>query len=87
MEYTGATGRRKSGAARVRIRAGSGRVTVNKRDFKAYFPTEALRGYILQPLQVTGAEDKYDIICSVKGGGNVGQPITRMGMSSRSGSI
>ena len=73
MDFTWATGRRKCGAAQVRIRAGSGRVTVNKRDFEAYFPTEALRGYILQPLQVTGAEGKYDIICTVKGGGDVGQ--------------
>lgn len=73
MEFTWATGRRKCSAAQVRIRAGSGRVTVNKRDFEEYFPTEALRGYILQPLQVTGAEGKYDIVCTVRGGGDVGQ--------------
>jgi small subunit ribosomal protein S9 len=73
MDYIWATGRRKCGAAQVRIRAGSGRVSINKKEFEVHFNTEALRGYILQPLMVTGSEGKYDIVVTVKGGGSVGQ--------------
>jgi len=73
MEYTWANGRRKSAAAQVRIRNGSGRVTVNKSEFKDYFSTDPLRGFIMQPLMVTGTNDQYDIVVTVKGGGMVGQ--------------
>jgi small subunit ribosomal protein S9 len=72
-DWIWATGRRKQATAQVRIRSGSGKVTINKRDFADYFPTEATRGYISQPLQVTNSVDKYDIVVTVKGGGPIGQ--------------
>jgi len=68
-----ATGRRKSASARVRIRPGSGTVTVNKREFKDYFPSDAVRGYIMQPLTITGATAAFDIFATLKGGGQIGQ--------------
>jgi small subunit ribosomal protein S9 len=68
-----ATGRRKSASAQVRISPGSGKITVNKRDFAEYFPTEPIRGYITQPLLVTNNEGKYDIEVTIKGGGIIGQ--------------
>lgn len=73
MDYIWATGRRKSASAQVRIRSGSGKITVNSRTFEEYFPTSPVRGYILQPLQVTGTEGRYDIVVTVRGGGLIGQ--------------
>ena len=52
-----ATGRRKCASARVRIDAGSGKIVVNGQKFEEYFETEALRGYVMQPLNVTGYTD------------------------------
>lgn len=72
VEYY-ATGRRKTSVARLRIKAGSGDWKVNKREMEDYFPSEALRKYIEQPLELTNAVDKYDIACSLKGGGISGQ--------------
>lgn len=68
-----ATGRRKSASAQVRLTPGSGRITVNKRPWDEYFTTEAIRGYILQPLMVTGSQGSFDIAVTVKGGGSAGQ--------------
>ena len=68
-----ATGRRKCARARVRIDAGSGKITVNGQKFEEYFETEALRGYVMQPLNVSGATEAYDIDASVVGGGKAGQ--------------
>ena len=68
-----ATGRRKCASARVRIDAGSGKITVNGQKFEEYFETEALRGYVMQPLNVSGAVEAYDIDASVVGGGKAGQ--------------
>ena len=73
IDYTWATGRRKEGSAQVRLRPGTGRTMVNSKDFNEYFTTEAVRGYVLQPMQVTGTEGKFDIMVTVKGGGIVGQ--------------
>jgi small subunit ribosomal protein S9 len=73
MDYIWATGRRKSATAQVRIRTGSGRILVNGREFEQFFPTAPVRGYIQQPLQVTGTEGKYDIVVTVRGGGTMGQ--------------
>ncbi len=72
VEYY-ATGRRKTSVARVRIKAGSGDWKVNNRGMGDYFPSEALRKYIEQPLELTNAMDKYDIIGSLSGGGISGQ--------------
>lgn len=66
-------GRRKTAVARVRLSSGSGRVTVNDRAFETYFPTDSLRGVVLQPLTVIDGVDKYDLDVNVKGGGPTGQ--------------
>jgi len=66
-------GRRKTSVARVRLSAGSGRLTDNNRTFENYFPTEALRGVVLQPLTVANGVEKYDLKVNVNGGGPQGQ--------------
>jgi small subunit ribosomal protein S9 len=71
-EYS-ATGRRKTAVARVRLAHGVGKVVVNKREFKAYFPTETVRTYIEQPLKITDTLKRFDIIASLTGGGILGQ--------------
>jgi small subunit ribosomal protein S9 len=68
-----ATGRRKESTARVFLRPGKGSITVNYREFANYFPTEALRVQVRQPLQLTEAADKFDVVCTVGGGGITGQ--------------
>ena len=68
-----ATGRRKSASARVRLVAGSGKITVNDEAFDKYFTTEATRGYIMQPLKLTGLETALDISANITGGGVAGQ--------------
>jgi small subunit ribosomal protein S9 len=72
VEYYG-TGRRKTSTARVFLRPGTGAVSVNHRTFEAFFPTEALRTQIKQPLIVTETADKFDILATVAGGGVSGQ--------------
>ena len=71
-EYS-ATGRRKTAVARVRLAHGVGKVVVNNRDFKVYFPTETVRTVIEQPLKVTDTLKRFDIIASLTGGGPNGQ--------------
>ena len=66
-------GRRKSASARVRMFPGTGKITVNKRTFEDYFPTEAIRGYILQPLALTGKTAEFDVVANIDGGGIIGQ--------------
>ena len=68
-----ATGRRKESTARVFLRPGSGAITVNRREFKNYFPSEALRVQVVQPLALTESSDKFDVLCTVAGGGVTGQ--------------
>jgi small subunit ribosomal protein S9 len=67
------TGRRKTSTARVYLRPGSGTITVNRRTFEQFFPTEALRTQIRQPLVVTELGDRYDVLAIVNGGGVAGQ--------------
>lgn len=71
-EYLG-TGRRKTAVARIRLAAGSGKISVNRRTFESYFPTELLRNVVTQPLTVTGTADKFDVKVNVHGGGPNGQ--------------
>ena len=66
--YTG-TGRRKSSIARVRLVEGSGKITINGKDIDEFFGLETLKVIVRQPLTVTNTTDKYDVICSVQGGG------------------
>ncbi len=67
------TGRRKSSVARVYVQAGSGKITVNGRDVKEYFPYETLILDLKQPLALIAGEDKYDVIAFAQGGGFTGQ--------------
>jgi len=72
VQYYG-TGRRKTSAARVFLRPGTGNVTVNNRPFETYFFDEVHRMIIRQPLQLSETMDKFDILVNVKGGGVTGQ--------------
>jgi small subunit ribosomal protein S9 len=67
------TGRRKTAAARVFIRPGSGTVQVNGRTLDDYFPNEVLKMVIKQPLLLTETMEKFDIVATVEGGGSAGQ--------------
>lgn len=71
--YFYGTGRRKSSVARVRVYNGTGKVTVNGRDIDDYFGLETLKVIVRQPLTITNNTDKFDIVCSVTGGGVTGQ--------------
>ncbi len=68
-----ATGRRKDAVARVWIKPGNGKITVNGREFEKYFARPALRMVIAQPSQAAERKDAYDVVCTVKGGGLSGQ--------------
>lgn len=67
------TGRRKSSIARVRITAGTGKITINDKDINEFFGLETLKLIVKQPLVMTNTLEKYDVICTVKGGGYTGQ--------------
>jgi small subunit ribosomal protein S9 len=67
------TGRRKCAVARVFLREGQGKITVNDRELTDYFPLGELVTVVRQPLQVTACENKYDILITVAGGGPNGQ--------------
>jgi len=67
------TGRRKTAAARVFLRPGTGSVQVNGRTLDNYFPNEVLKMVIKQPLLLTETAEKFDIVATVKGGGSAGQ--------------
>ena len=67
------TGRRKAAIARVRIRPGTGKITVNKREMTDYFTTERDRQSVVSPLKVAGMLKSYDIWVNVGGGGYTGQ--------------
>ncbi len=68
-----ATGRRKDAVARVWVKPGTGKITVNGRDQEVYFARPTLRLVINQPFTVTEREGQYDVVCTVKGGGLSGQ--------------
>lgn len=72
VQYLG-TGRRKSSVARVYLRAGKGKITINGRDFEDYIPSAAVRLDVLQPLELTETTEKFDILVNVCGGGITGQ--------------
>ena len=71
--YLYGTGRRKQSVARVRLYAGTGKITINKRDIDDYFGLETLKLIVRQPLNLTDTIGKYDIIATVTGGGVSGQ--------------
>ena len=69
VKQSAATGRRKTAVARAELVPGSGSWKVNKRELKEYFPSQAMRTFIEQPLQITNTVEKYDVIARLKGGG------------------
>ena len=71
-QYYG-TGKRKTAVARVWMRPGKGEIVVNKKKFDEYFPTQHMQYTILQPLELTGSTQAYDITVNVLGGGVYGQ--------------
>ncbi|WP_373696416.1 30S ribosomal protein S9 [Hyphobacterium lacteum] len=68
-----ATGKRKDAVARVWIKRGNGKITVNGRDQEVYFARPVLRMMLQQPFEVAERKDEFDVICTVKGGGLSGQ--------------
>ena len=72
ITYLG-TGRRKSSIARVRLVEGTGKITINGKDIEEYFDLDTLKVIVRQPLTVTNTVDKYDVTCTVTGGGFTGQ--------------
>ncbi|HEV2860088.1 MAG TPA: 30S ribosomal protein S9 [Pyrinomonadaceae bacterium] len=72
IQYYG-TGRRKTSTARVYLRPGTGEIRVNRKTFDQYFPNQALRMVIRQPLTLTDTANKFDIVVNVAGGGPAGQ--------------
>ena len=71
--YYYGTGRRKHSVARVRVYEGSGKITINGRDIDDYFGLETLKLIVRQPFAVTNTNEKFDIVCTVAGGGVTGQ--------------
>ena len=67
------TGRRKTSIARVYLTPGNGKITINKRDIDEYFGLETLKVVVRQPLAALNAEDKFDVLVNVHGGGFTGQ--------------
>lgn len=73
MEVINALGRRKAAVARVFVKNGSGKITINKKDINDFFPNPLLQYVVKQPLVKLSVEDKYDIAINVEGGGYTGQ--------------
>jgi small subunit ribosomal protein S9 len=67
------TGRRKSAVARVRLRPGSGKITINRRDFEDYFPNEQDRNLVVAPLDAVGKRHSLEVVIRIHGGGSSGQ--------------
>ena len=73
MEVINALGRRKAAIARIYVSEGSGKITINKRDLKDYFPSELVQYVVKQPLNLLDVAEKYDIKVNLRGGGFTGQ--------------
>jgi small subunit ribosomal protein S9 len=72
-DFVIATGRRKTSVARVRMKAGTGRILVNEREMTEFFPALQYQAKVLSPLKAAGAEQRYDIMATIHGGGLTGQ--------------
>ncbi len=82
MEVINTLGRRKTSVARVYLMKGTGKVTVNKRDYKDFFTVAVLQGKIEQPFNLTDTLGQYDVKVNVAGGGVNGQAeAIRLGIS------
>ena len=76
------TGRRKSSVARVRVRAGSGKITINNKSPEDYFPVEQDQKAIIETLEAVGQREAVDLVIRVSGGGTTGQAgACRMGLA------
>jgi|TARA_B100000768_G_scaffold70562_1_gene67735 small subunit ribosomal protein S9 len=73
METIHTIGRRKASVARIYMSSGKGKVTINKKDFKDFFPVEVLQAKIVQPFKALDIENKFDVKVNVNGGGITGQ--------------
>jgi len=73
MQIINTLGRRKTAVARVFVKEGTGKITVNKRDYKEYFSTVTLHNAVNQAFNVVNQLDKYDVTVNVSGGGITGQ--------------
>lgn len=82
MEIINSLGRRKKAIARVYLKEGTGQITVNKKDFKVYFPTGILQFVAQQAFELTDTVGKYDVVANLDGGGINGQAeALRLGIS------
>ena len=67
------TGKRKTSIARVRLKKGNGKITVNNKELDSYFPIDRDRGMVCSPLKATKAQGDFDVLANVNGGGITGQ--------------
>ena len=82
MSIINKLGRRKASVARVYLKEGKGKITINKRDHKEYFTTDVLQYKVFQPFDLTDTKGKYDATINVNGGGTTGQvEAIRLGIS------
>jgi len=72
-QYIWGTGRRKTSIARVRLKKGNGKITVNNKELDSYFPIDRDRGMVCSPLKATKAQGDFDVLANVNGGGITGQ--------------
>lgn len=73
MEVVNTIGRRKAAIARIYVSEGKGKITINKKDLKEYFPLDQLQYIVKQPLNVLEVAEQYDIQANLDGGGTKGQ--------------
>lgn len=73
MEIIHTIGRRKASVARIYMSSGKGVITVNKKDYKDFFPVEVLQAKVTQPFKCLDLEGKFDVKVNVNGGGTTGQ--------------
>jgi small subunit ribosomal protein S9 len=73
VPYTPGTGRRKCAVARVKLFPGTGKITINDKAVKDYFPREAHESLVTQPLRTTNVLTRYNVVVKVEGGGPSGQ--------------
>ena len=73
MSTTNTSGRRKTAVARIYLTDGSGKITVNGKDYKEYFPTLPLQYIVTQSTEVSGSAGQFDVVVNVAGGGVTGQ--------------
>jgi|TARA_B110000263_G_C15133264_1_gene429889 small subunit ribosomal protein S9 len=73
MDTIHTIGRRKASVARIYMSKGKGVITVNKKDYKDFFPVEVLQKKVVQPFSALELEGKFDVKANVNGGGNTGQ--------------